>query len=90
MGATTSLRGSPTKWGLSEFHFNRLFKRGTGIQPSQYLIRLRIDAARRLLRETTRSVIEIGNEVGYTNPSHFARIFRKETGLTPSDYRRQT
>jgi AraC family transcriptional regulator len=76
--------------GMSEFHFNRLFKRATGVPPSQYLIRLRIDAARRLLRETTRSVIEIGNEVGYTNPSHFARIFRKETGLTPSDYRRQT
>jgi AraC family transcriptional regulator len=76
--------------GRSECHFNRLFKRATGVPPSQYLIRLRIDAARRLLRETTRSVIEIGNEVGYANPSHFARLFRKETGLSPSDYRRQT
>lgn len=76
--------------GMSEFYFNRLFKRAAGLPPSQYLIRLRIDAARRLLRETTCSVIEIGNEVGYSNPSHFARIFRKETGLSPSDYRRQT
>ncbi len=75
--------------GMSESHFNRLFKRATGLPPSQYHIRLRMDAARRLLRETTRSVIEIGNEVGYSNPSHFARLFRKETGLTPSDYRRQ-
>jgi AraC family transcriptional regulator len=75
--------------GMSEFHFNRLFKRATGIPPSQYQIRLRINTARRLLRETRHSVIRIGNEVGYTNPSHFARIFRKETGLSPSDYRRQ-
>lgn len=75
--------------GMSEFHFNRLFKRATGVPPSQYQIRLRMDAARRLLRETGRSVIEIGNEVGYSNPSHFARLFRKETGLSPSDYRRQ-
>ena len=75
--------------GMSEFHFNRLFKRATGVPPSQYQIRLRMDAARRLLRETEFSVIRIGNEIGYSNPSHFARIFRRETGLTPSEYRRQ-
>jgi AraC family transcriptional regulator len=75
--------------GMSEFHFNRLFKRATGVPPSQYQIRLRIDAARRLLRETKSSVITIANEVGYSNPSHFAQLFRKETGLSPTDYRRQ-
>lgn len=74
---------------MSEFHFNRLFKRATGLPPSQYLIRLRLDAARRLLRETDRSVIEVANEVGYTNPSHFSQLFRKDTGLSPSDYRRE-
>jgi AraC family transcriptional regulator len=75
--------------GMSEFHFNRLFKRATGVPPSQYQIRLRLDAARRLLRETKTSVITIANEVGYSNPSHFAQLFRKETGLSPTDYRRQ-
>jgi len=75
--------------GLSEFHFNRLFKRATGLPPSQYQIKLRIDAARRLLRETKKSVITIANDVGYTNPSHFAQLFRKETGLSPTDYRRE-
>jgi quercetin dioxygenase-like cupin family protein len=53
------------------------------------VIRLRIDAARRLLRETKKSVITIANEVGYSNPSHFAQVFRKETGLSPTDYRRE-
>ena len=75
--------------GVSEFHFNRLFKRATGVPPSQYQIKLRMDAARRLLRETKRSVITIAIEVGYSNPSHFARLFRKETGLSSTDYRRQ-
>jgi AraC family transcriptional regulator len=75
--------------GMSEFHFNRLFKRATGMPPSQYQIKLRIDAARRLLRETKKSVITIANDVGYGNPSHFAQLFRKETGLSPTDYRRQ-
>lgn len=75
--------------GMSEFHFNRLFKRATGIPPSQYQIKLRLEAARRYLRETKRSVLTIANEIGYSNPSHFAQLFRKETGLSPTDYRRQ-
>lgn len=50
---------------------------------------LRIDAARRLLRETKDSVIAIANEVGYSNPSHFAQAFRKEAGPAPTDYRRE-
>ena len=74
---------------MSVFHFNRLFKRATGLPPSQYHIRLRLDTARRLLRETDRSVIEVANEVGYSNPSHFAQLFRKDPGLSPSDYRRE-
>jgi AraC family transcriptional regulator len=74
---------------MSEFHFNRLFKRATGVPPSQYQIRLRLNLARRLLRETKESVITIANDVGYSNPSHFAQLFRKETGLSPTAYRRQ-
>jgi len=75
--------------GLSKFHFNRLFKKATGMSPSRYHIHLRMDAARRMLRETRESVLSIALEVGYANPSHFARLFRRQTGLSPSDYRRQ-
>ena len=73
--------------GMSEFHFSRAFKTTTGIKPSQYFIDLRMEKARRLLRETNRSTIEIGLNVGYTSPSHFARIFRREIGISPSEYR---
>ena len=75
---------------MSEFHFSRAFKRTTGLTPSQYFINLRLEKARCLLRETNRSVIEIGLDVGYTSPSHFAQIFRREVGISPSEYRRQT
>jgi len=75
--------------GLSKFYFNRLFKRAMGMSPSRYYINLRMDAARRLLRETKKSVVEVALDVGYGNPSHFAQLFRRETGLSPSDYRRQ-
>ena len=89
MAEEFSLARVAAQAGVSEFHFNRLFKRATGVPPSQYQIKLRTDAARRLLRETKKSVITIANEVGYSNPSHFAQLFRKETGLSPTDYRRE-
>ncbi len=75
--------------GLSKFHFIRLFRAATEMSPSQYHIHLRLNAARKLLRETDKSVITVGLEVGYSNPSHFAQLFRRETGLSPSEYRRQ-
>jgi AraC family transcriptional regulator len=75
--------------GLSKFHFDRLFKRATGLSPSRYQIDLRMNEARRLLRETKKSILDVALEVGYTNPSHFAKLFRRENGITPSEYRQQ-
>jgi len=73
--------------GLSDYHFSRLFKRATGLSPSQYFIRLRMARARQLLLETDLSVIEIGMEVGYSSPGHFSQVFRREVGVTPRAYR---
>ncbi len=75
--------------GLSKFYFNRLFKSAVGVSPSRYHMSLRMEAAKRLLRETKRSVVDVAMDVGYANPSHFAQLFRREAGLSPSDYRRQ-
>jgi len=75
--------------GLSKFHFQRLFKSSMGVSPSRYHINLRMEEARRLLRETKMSVIDAALEVGYKDPSHFARLFLRETGLSPSEYRKQ-
>ena len=75
--------------GLSKFHFHRLFKGAVGMAPSRYHMNLRMDEAKRLLRETKQSVVAVALDVGYANPSHFAQLFRRQTGLSPSDYRRQ-
>jgi AraC family transcriptional regulator len=74
--------------GLSPAHFSRVFKQATGLSPLQYVTRQRVTLAQQLIRETSRSLIEIGLEVGYESPSHFAKIFRQVTGVTPTAFRK--
>ena len=73
--------------GVSQFHFFRVFKQATGMSPIQFVTRERITRAQQFIRETSRSLIEIALEVGYTSPSHFAQVFRRVTGMTPSEFR---
>jgi len=72
---------------LSPSHFAHVFKESTGMTPLQFVIRQRITRAQQLIRETSRSLIEVGIEVGYTSPSHFAQVFRRVVGVTPTDFR---
>jgi AraC family transcriptional regulator len=72
---------------LSPFHFSRVFKQTTGMSPLQFVTRERITRAQQLIRETSRSLIEIALEVGYTSPSHFAQVFRRVVGVTPTEFR---
>lgn len=73
--------------GVSKFHFVRLFRLAMGEAPHAYLIRLRLDCARQLLRETDLSVAEIARSCGYPGAAHFARAFGRETGQTPTAFR---
>jgi AraC family transcriptional regulator len=72
---------------LSPFHFARVFKQTTGTSPLQFVTRERITRSQQLIRETRRSLIEIGLDVGYKNPSHFAQVFRRVVGVTPTEFR---
>ena len=72
---------------LNPFHFSRVFKQTTGTTPLQFVTRERMLQARQLIRETSRSLIEIGLEVGYTSPSHFAQAFRRTVGVPPTQFR---
>ena len=72
---------------LSPFHFSRVFKETTGMSPLQFVTRERITRAQQVIRETSRSLIEIALDVGYTSPSHFAQVFRRVVGVTPTEFR---
>jgi len=75
--------------GLSPAAFSRMFRRITGGTFTQYLQRLRVSEACRLLLETNRTVTSIGYASGFQNLSHFNRVFRASLGQTPCAYRRQ-
>jgi len=73
--------------GLSTTRFAHRFRDLTGYAPMEYLRRLRIDAARRLLADGTLSIRQVGERCGYPDPYHFSRVFRSIDGLSPSAYR---
>lgn len=73
--------------GMSPHYFAELFRQSTGRAPHQYVLMRRIDLAKERLRDPRRSVIEVGLDAGFQNPSHFARVFRKWVGTSPSDFR---
>lgn len=75
---------------LSTHHFLRCFKELFRETPHQYLMRRRLEAARRLLSETDSPVTQICLSVGFENASSFTRTFRRRFGLTPENFRRQS
>jgi AraC family transcriptional regulator len=72
---------------LSRFHFNRTFRRVTGIPPTRFLYALRIASARRLLLHTQMHVIDICYEVGYNSLGTFTRRFTELLGVSPTRLR---
>jgi AraC family transcriptional regulator len=75
--------------GMSPHYFAETFKRSTGYAPHRCVLLQRIELAKRGLSDTKWSVIEVGLNAGFQNPSHFARIFRKFVGTSPSRFRNQ-
>jgi AraC-like DNA-binding protein len=73
---------------LSPFYLTRIFKERYGVPPYRYLIRLRIERAGELLRESSLSVTQICHRSGFNSLSHFITTFRRHTGMSPSEYRR--
>ena len=66
------------------------FKNVMKAPPMQYIVSLRIAAAKGYLENSNKNITEIANTVGYDNALYFSRLFRKHTGVTPSEYRKQS
>jgi AraC family transcriptional regulator len=87
LGDSLTLAELASATGLSPSHFARRFKVTTGMPPHQFLMQMRVERAKRMLRSGT-SIIEIALTCGFTHQEHMTRIFRRAVGVTPAAYRR--
>ena len=72
---------------MSRFAFSRAFTAVMGVQFRTYLLQLRIAKACPLLVDSSRSISDVAQVVGFTDLPRFDKVFKKQTGLSPSQYR---
>ena len=68
---------------LSRRQLERLFLKYLHSTPSRYYLKLRLDRARRLVKQSTRSIVEITSMCGFVSTTHFSRCYRKYIGVSP-------
>ncbi len=75
---------------LSPFYFTRVFKKETGFTPHEYIVRVRVELAKFLLKTTDARIKEIAFRSGFDNECSFCTSFKKATGTTPLGFREKS
>ena len=73
---------------MSESYFSKKFKAVTGLNFSEYLISTRIKAADEMLLGTDKSISEIAETCGFSDPNYFGDVFKKHKGVSPRKYKK--
>lgn len=76
------------KFGFHPNYFSEIFKKETGKNFSVYLLEVRMEAAKKLLRDSSDNIYEIASQVGYKDSKFFSQQFTKTVGIKPTEYRR--
>ena len=74
--------------GITRSYLFNIFKTNLNISPKDYLLRYRMNKAKKFLETTADSIQQISENVGYTDPLSFSKMFRHCTGISPSQYRK--
>lgn len=74
--------------GYNATYFSTLFKKETGMNFLEYLTSVRVKAAKAILSDPKKTILDVCHEVGYSDLKHFTKLFKKATGLNPSEYRK--
>lgn len=77
------------QFGISRSHLSRRFKEYTGFAPHEFLLQLRLNNAKLLLRNSELSVEDIALTSGFSDAAYFIQVFKKTEGITPLKYRKQ-
>ncbi len=75
--------------GMSHYAFSRAFKASTGYAPYEFVLRLKVERAKSLLRDHRNTGAIIAAAMGYHDESHFSHTFKRLTGTTPSEWRNE-
>ena len=86
-GADLSIDALARHVAMSSRNFFRVFVREVGITPGRFVERVRVEAARRLLEETSRGILDVATACGFGSPETIRIAFRRTLGVTPSRYR---
>lgn len=73
---------------VTQEYLTRTFRKYVGIPPGKYLIQLKIEYAKLLLRQGQHSIAFVADACGFANPNYFAKVFRTMVGLNPAQYRK--
>lgn len=73
---------------LSSYELSRQFKKETGQTITEYINKQRINEAVYMLRNTTISITDIAQFIGFNDPNYFTTVFKKIEGISPSEYRK--
>lgn len=73
---------------LSPYHFLRVFQQVAGVTPHQYVLRLRLARAAKLLAEERIPVTDVALDAGFADLSNFVRSFRRAAGVSPGKFRK--
>jgi transcriptional regulator GlxA family with amidase domain len=82
-----SVHDLATQFAIGRRSFEKRFKKATNNTPVEYIQRVKIEAAKRELETSRKTIAEVMYEVGYYDTKAFRTVFRKITGLSPIDYR---
>jgi len=82
-----SLEAASRRAGVSKNHLSFEFSRETGETFTEYLSRIRVEEAKRLLATSSLLVYQVGEKVGYPSVEHFSRVFKKLVGVSPVRFR---
>lgn len=78
-----------THFQINGSYLSRIFKEEVGIKLNEYMVDVRIHAAKRMIVETQEAIQDIAVKVGYLHTMSFIRVFKKVVGLTPGDFRKR-
>lgn len=84
---TIDLEQISQKAFFSRFHFHRIFTTVYKITPHQYLTKIRLEAAKKMLEIEGISITEVCNYIGFVSLGSFSSLFRKKSGYSPQYYR---